>query len=249
MRTTEERTDRPTLAEGELLVAQLEVYARDLRESFTREIARARELEASYLATVRALAVAIEAKDGYTGGHIRRVHDLTILLAGRVVPADVNDPQLSYGSLLPDIGKLTVPDAVLTKPGPLDDEEWAIMRRHPEEGVRILEAVAFLDRALDVVLHHHERWDGTGYPGGLAGDAIPIWARIFAIADTVDAMCSDRPYREGLPLEFAFAEIAEQAGSQFDPDCARALLDVDRRAIQAVLDHERNDTGAGEEAS
>jgi ribonuclease P protein subunit RPR2 len=184
---------------------------------------------------VRALAAAVEAKDGYTGEHIQRVHEIGLLLARAVAPDQAGDPQLAYGFLLHDIGKLSVPDAVLKKPGPLDDREWALMRRHPEAGARILDAVPFLDRALDVVLRHHERWDGRGYPGGLGSDEIPLWARIFAVADTVDAITSDRPYRLGRPLDDAIDEILARAGSQFDPDCAEALGDLDRGAVRDLV--------------
>ena len=176
--------DGPTVAviardisERRLEQAQLEAYAKDVRESFGRELRRARELERSYFNTVRALAAAVEAKDGYTGEHIQRVHAIGLLLARTVAPDQADDPQLAYGFLLHDIGKLSVPDAVLKKPGPLTDGEWTLMRRHPEAGARILDAIPFLDRAVDVVLHHHERWDGRGYPAGLETDGIPLWAQ------------------------------------------------------------------------
>ena len=223
------------ISERRLEQAQLEAYARDVRESFGRELLRTRELERSYFHTVRALAAAVEAKDGYTGEHIQRVHAIGLLLARTVAPDQADDPQLAYGFLLHDIGKLSVPDAVLKKPGPLTDLEWTLMRRHPEAGARILDAVPFLGRAVDVVMHHHERWDGDGYPAGLGGDEIPLWARIFAVADTVDAITSDRPYRSGRPLEDAIDEILARAGTQFDPDCAEALGDLDRAAVGALV--------------
>jgi PAS domain S-box-containing protein len=223
------------ISERRLEQAQLEAYAKDVRESFGRELRRARELERSYFHTVRALAAAVEAKDGYTGAHIQRVHAIGLLLARAVAPDQAADPQLAYGFLLHDIGKLSVPDAVLKKPGPLTDTEWTLMRRHPEAGARILDAVPFLDRAVDVVLHHHERWDGRGYPAGLQEDGIPLWARIFSVADTVDAITSNRPYRRGRPLHQAIDEIVSRAGSQFDPDCAHALADIDHGAMQEVV--------------
>jgi len=216
--------------------AQLAAYATDVRESFGRELRRARELERSYFATVRALAAAVEAKDGYTGAHIQRVHSLGLLLAGAVAPDDAGDPQLGYGFLLHDIGKLGVPDAVLTKPGPLSDAEWGLMRDHPRTGARMLEPVPFLDRAVDVVRHHHERWDGDGYPARLEGEEIPLWARIFAVADTVDAIVSDRPYRRGRPLEDALEEVAARSGTQFDPTCAEAMTALDPGAVHALVD-------------
>src|SRR4051812_22963660 len=223
------------ISERRLEQAQLEAYARDVRESFGRELRRARELERSYFHTVRALAAAVEAKDGYTGAHIQRVHAIGLLLAREVAPEEAANPQLAYGFLLHDIGKLSVPDAVLKKPGPLTDTEWTLMRRHPEAGARILDAIPFLDRAVDVVLHHHERWDGRGYPAGLEEEGIPLWARIFSVADTVDAITSNRPYRRGRPLEQAVDEILSRAGSQFDPDCAQALVDIDHAAMQELV--------------
>jgi PAS domain S-box-containing protein len=223
------------ISERRLEQAQLEAYAKDVRQSFGRELRRARELERSYFHTVRALAAAVEAKDGYTGAHIQRVHAIGLLLAREVAPDQAADPQLAYGFLLHDIGKLSVPDAVLKKPGPLTDSEWTLMRRHPEAGAKILDAIPFLDRAVDVVLHHHERWDGRGYPAGLEQEGIPLWARIFSVADTVDAITSNRPYRRGRPLEQAIDEIVSRAGSQFDPDCARALADLDHGAVREVV--------------
>jgi HD-GYP domain-containing protein (c-di-GMP phosphodiesterase class II) len=163
------------------------------------------------------------------------VHAIGLLLARAIAPAEADDPQLAYGFLLHDIGKLSVPDAVLKKPGPLTDSEWTLMRRHPEAGARILDAIPFLDRAVDVVLHHHERWDGRGYPAGLEADGIPLWARIFSVADTVDAITSNRPYRRGRPLEQAVREIVARAGTQFDPDCAHALADLDHGAVREVV--------------
>jgi cyclic di-GMP phosphodiesterase len=223
------------ISERRLEQAQLEAYAKDVRQSFGRELRRARELERSYFHTVRALAAAVEAKDGYTGAHIQRVHAIGLLLAREVAPEQAADPQLAYGFLLHDIGKLSVPDAVLKKPGPLTDNEWTLMRRHPEAGARILDSIPFLDRAVDVVLHHHERWDGRGYPAGLHEDGIPLWARIFSVADTVDAITSDRPYRRGRPLDQAIDEVLSRAGSQFDPDCAHALADIDHAAVQELV--------------
>jgi PAS domain S-box-containing protein len=223
------------ISERRLEQAQLEAYAKDVRESFGRELRRARELERSYFHTVRALAAAVEAKDGYTGAHIQRVHAIGLLLAREVAPEEAANPQLAYGFLLHDVGKLSVPDAVLQKPGPLTDTEWTLMRRHPEAGARILDAIPFLDRAVDVVLHHHERWDGRGYPAGLEEEGIPLWARIFSVADTVDAITSNRPYRRGRPLEQAIEEIVSRAGTQFDPDCAHALADLDPGAMEEVV--------------
>jgi PAS domain S-box-containing protein len=223
------------ISQRRLEQAQLAAYAKDVRESFRRELRRARDLERSYFSTVRALAAAVEAKDGYTGAHIQRVHAIGLVLARAVAPDQADDPQLAYGFLLHDIGKLMVPDAVLTKPGPLTDSEWSLIRRHPEAGARILSAIPFLDRAIDIVLHHHERWDGRGYPAGLEGDGIPLWARIFSVADTIDAITSDRPYRRGRPFHEAVEEILARAGTQFDPACAHAVAALDAGAVEDLV--------------
>ena len=132
--------------------------------------------------------------------------------------------QLEFGAVLHDIGKIGIPDAILANSGPLDPDEWTVMRTHPEVGRRVLEGISFLAEALDAVGCHHERWDGGGYPGGLAGEAIPLFGRIVAIADAYDAMVSDRSYRRGLPVEVALAEIERGRGTQFDPDLARLFL-------------------------
>jgi HD-GYP domain-containing protein (c-di-GMP phosphodiesterase class II) len=226
-----------TATERDLERAQLRAYAEDVRNSYTRELRRAQELQESYLATVKALAAAVEAKDDCTGGHIQRVHALGLLLARAVVPNEADDAQLSCGFLLHDIGKLAVPDAVLNKPAALDEDEWQLMRQHPEKGAKILSAVPFLDRALDVVRHHHERWDGAGYPGRLRGEEIPLWARIFAIVDTVDAITSDRPYRPARSLDVAIAELRKGSGAQFDPACVEAFERLEGQAVEDLLQH------------
>jgi HD-GYP domain-containing protein (c-di-GMP phosphodiesterase class II) len=225
----------PSPSPEEVARAQLNRYAIDLKKSYERELQRTEELKERTVATVHALANAVAERDDDTGNHIQRVHDLGLLLARTVVPAEADDPEMGHGFILHDIGKVAVPDAVLLKRGPLSDAEWEIMKTHAEAGARMLEPLPFLSRAREVVLHHHERWDGRGYPHGLAGEEIPMWARIFAVADTVDAMTSERPYRAGLPLEAAFAEVADQAGAQFDPRCVEALLALDRRTVASLL--------------
>jgi HD-GYP domain-containing protein (c-di-GMP phosphodiesterase class II) len=151
------------------------------------------------------------------------VRKLGLLLAAEIVPREARDPQMAYGFLLHDIGKLAVPDAILRAPGRLSDEQWTLMRRHPEEGVRMLSSVPFLDKALDVVRCHHERWDGGGYPKGLSGEAIPLWARIFAVVDALDAITAERPYRAARSYEAALEEIRLHSGTQFDPMVVDAL--------------------------
>jgi ribonuclease P protein subunit RPR2 len=169
------------------------------------------------MATVRALSNAVEARDAYTGKHAERVaaYGLEIARAARLTLAD--DPQTEFGFLLHDIGKVAIPDAILFKPEPLSTHERALMERHPVIGWEILAEIDFLGEAKVVVRHHHERWDGQGYPDGLAGDDIPLAARVFAVADTLDALTTTRPYREGMELAPAREVIAGQAGTQFDP--------------------------------
>ena len=186
--------------------------------------------------TVRALAAAVGARDGCTGRHIERVSELGLLLARELDLPDAGSEQMAYGFLLHDVGKLAVPDAILQKAGPLDPGELAVMREHPASGAHMLEDLPFLDRALDVVRHHHERWDGSGYPARLAGEQIPLWARVFAVADAVDAMTSDRPYRAGCSLGEARAELRACAGSQFDPACVEAFLRLDRDRVATLLE-------------
>src|SRR4051812_41346897 len=201
---------------------QLERYAADLREVFKRERARAQELRASYIDTVRALSNAVEARDAYTGKHAERVAAFGVELARRANLDVAGNPQLEFGFLLHDVGKVAVPDAILFKADRLDDEEYALIARHPVVGAEILRDVSFLGEAKLVVRHHHERWDGMGYPDGLQGDDIPLAARVFALADTLDALTTDRPYRPATGWEEARAVIVGAAGSQFDPAVVQA---------------------------
>jgi HD-GYP domain-containing protein (c-di-GMP phosphodiesterase class II) len=196
---------------------QLERYAADLRETFKQERARAQELRRSYMATVRALSNAVEARDAYTGKHAERVaaYGMEIARAGGLAIA--GDPQTEFGFLLHDIGKVAIPDAILFKPEPLDKHERALMEGHPVIGFEILRDIHFLGTAKVVVRHHHERWDGGGYPDGLAGEDIPLAARVFAVADTLDALTTNRPYRDATDLTTARAVVAAASGTQFDP--------------------------------
>jgi ribonuclease P protein subunit RPR2 len=204
--------------------------------SLTVERQRAKALATSYGVTVEALATAIEAKDLTTGGHIERVRRLGLLLAGEIVPREARDPQMAYGFLLHDIGKLAVPDAILRAPGRLTQEQWTLMRRHPDEGVKMLSHVPFLDKALDVVRYHHERWDGGGYPVGLRGEEIPLWARIFSVVDALDAMTAERPYRAARSYESALAEVRRHSGTQFDPAVVEALEGLDPAEVEPLLE-------------
>jgi ribonuclease P protein subunit RPR2 len=215
------------------LQAQLVVFAREIASLYQAERARTRELEEAmggiremYVSTMTSLAHVVEAKDPTTRGHLDRTHRYGLILAERIDPELAARPEVGYGFFLHDVGKVGVPEGVLRKPGPLDDAEWALMREHPAIGAQIVAPIRFLAGAVEIVRSHHERWDGAGYPRGLRGDEIPLAARVFAIADSFDAMTSDRPYRAAMPLERALREIREGAGSQFDPMVARAFLQL-----------------------
>jgi len=203
---------------------QMLVFAREINHLYQAERARAAELEralerlrGSYLDMIKTLAFVVEAKDPSTRAHLQRTHDYAVALAEAVDPELAADEQLRYGFLLHDVGKVGIPEAVLNKPGPLDPDEWEVMRAHPLLGVQMVAGIKSLGSAVEVIRCHHERWDGKGYPNGLVGEAIPAGARVFSVADAFDAMTSDRAYRKALPFDRACQEIADGAGSQFDP--------------------------------
>lgn len=190
-------------------------YMKVIQEKHSRDVA-----------IINALASAIEAKDSYSGGHTQRV----ARLATRVAKAHdsvfgVNE-QLTFGFTLHDVGKIGVPEDILLKPASLTEPEWDVMRTHPLIGMHIIRPVGFGELAEGVVLHHHERWDGGGYPDGLKGEDIPLGARLFAVADAFDAMTSDRPYRRAIPRQEAISEIIEESGKQFDPAAVKTFLTV-----------------------
>jgi len=195
----------------------------------TAELSRTlRDLEASYSQTLWTLVAALDAREHETSDHSQRVVRYTLAVAQRLGLPEKELPDIGRGALLHDIGKIGVPDAILLKPAPLTPDEWLEMRRHPQTGFNILRPIEFLRVPAEIVLSHQERFDGAGYPRSLAGEEIPIGARIFAIADTFDAMTSDRPYRAGGSREEARTEIARCAGTQFDPRCADAFLSLGR---------------------
>lgn len=202
------------------------VVARSVLEDYTRvlEDRRARDL-----AVITTLAGAVEARDQGTGDHAQMVTRLSTSLWRTITGGDPND-DLHYGFLLHDVGKISIPDAVLLKPGPLYAEEVSVMRTHVDIGVSIVEPLGFDASVTDVIRCHHERFDGGGYPRGLKGDQIPLAARMFAIADTFDAMTRDRPYRKALSSTSAVDEIIRCSGTQFDPDCVDAFVRMMREA-------------------
>jgi ribonuclease P protein subunit RPR2 len=213
---------RQTEQEAAARQRQLERYAADLREVFKQERSRAQELRRSYRATVRALSNAVEARDAYTGKHAERVTAYGMELARAVGLSIEESPQIEFGFLLHDIGKVAVPDAILFKTSKLTEKEYALIAQHPVVGAEILRDVDFIGEGKLVVRHHHERWDGAGYPDGLQGEEIPLAARVFAVADTLDALTTDRPYRPASDWIQARAEIRRFAGTQFDPTVVAA---------------------------
>lgn len=192
------------------------------RESLSAQFG---ELLTTYRETVKALASAVELRDEYTGGHIERVAEYSLAIAGELDPALTDDPAV-LGYMLHDIGKLALPDAVLFNAGPLSAEQFEVVKRHTIEGARLVEGVPFLQPALQIVRNHHERWEGGGYPDGLAGAEIPPIVRVFSISDALDAITTERPYQAARPLDFAVEEIGAKAGSQFDPDAVAAFRAV-----------------------
>jgi len=197
---------------------QLLMYARDLRQLFELERAQRRVVQDAYRQTVVALAGALASKDAGTSVHSHRVQQYALELSLTVEPTLLRDPSVEYGFLLHDVGKIGIPDRILLKPGPLDPDERRMMQLHTVLGEQMLGGVAFLQgEGLAIIRSHHERWDGGGYPDGLRGDEIPLPARVFAVADTLDAMTNDRPYRRALSWDAAVDEITRETGGQFDP--------------------------------
>jgi response regulator RpfG family c-di-GMP phosphodiesterase len=209
---------------------QLRLYAHDLGELLARERGSRVALEHAYRQTICSLAKALEWKDAATGGHSLRVRQYALELAAAVDPALLDDQSLEAGFFLHDIGKIAIPDSILRKRGPLSGPELRVMRRHTVIGSELLSGIPLLEgEGLGVVRSHHERWDGAGYPDGLGGDAIPAGARIFAVADAIDAMTSDRPYRKALPWYVAAEEVADQSARHFDPGVVEAFRLHDSR--------------------
>ncbi|GBC91564.1 Cyclic di-GMP phosphodiesterase response regulator RpfG [bacterium HR15] len=203
-----------------------------LESSRTRDLQE--EVQRSYRATLEALLAALDTRDTETEGHSERVAAYTMLIAHRLDLPGEELPHIERGALLHDIGKIGVPDHILYKPGPLTPDEWEIMKQHPVIGYRMCMKVEMLRPAAPIVLHHHERWDGKGYPHGLSGEEIPLGARIFAIADTLDAMTSDRPYRKALSFAQAREEIERCAGTQFDPELVKVFLSLPEDELRAI---------------
>lgn len=192
-----------------------------------------------FVSTVRSLSQALETKDEYTGGHAHRVALFSIILAKemKLSPKEVENVELS--ALLHDIGKIGVPEDILTKPAKVTDEEFKEIKKHPVHGFKILEPMEQLDKVLPGIKHHHERWDGKGYPDGLKGEKIPLAARIVCVADAFDAMTSTRPYRKALPDREGLKRLKENAGTQFDPAVVEALIKAYDKGLLITANHEK----------
>lgn len=175
---------------------------------------------------IETLASAIEAKDHYTGHHTHRVADLAAKIAAHIDPFIASNEQIRYGFILHDVGKIGIPEPILRKEAPLDEREWQVMKTHPIIGLQIISPLQLGDAVEEVVRYHHERWDGGGYPDGLAGEDIPVSARIFSVADAYDAMTTDRPYRRRMKKCSAVEEIKSGTGTQFDPSSVDGFLEV-----------------------
>jgi putative nucleotidyltransferase with HDIG domain len=214
------------LEHHELVVAKqrYENHLEELVDQRTAELDRALDsLENAYRSTLQALTAALEARDAETHGHSERVVTFSLRLGREYGLTAPQMKALEFGSLLHDIGKIGVPDAILRKPAKLTDEEWIRMREHPTHGQQILRGIKFLEGAARVVAQHHEKWDGSGYPLGLKVEEIDVCARIFSVADAFDAITSDRVYRRGRPYEAASQELDEWANRQFDPKVVEAF--------------------------
>ena len=187
------------------------------------------ELTLAYNDTIEGWSHALDLRDKETEGHSLRVTDKTLLLARSFGLREDELANIRWGALLHDMGKMGIPDGILLKPGPLTDEEWVVMKKHPSLAYEMLSPIRYLRQALDIPYCHHEKWDGTGYPRGLKGEQIPLAARIFAVADVWDALTSDRPYRKAWSEEKTIEHIQSGSGAHFDPQVVQTfLLDMDK---------------------
>jgi putative nucleotidyltransferase with HDIG domain len=223
------------------LVIENRSYQRGLEQQVEDRTARLTaalaQLEQSYDDTLEALGSALDLKDAETEGHCQRVTAFCISIAKTMPVPDAYLPILARAAFLHDIGKMAIPDGILRKPGPLNDDEKQIMRKHCEIGYNMLIRIPFLRDAAEIVLAHQEFYDGSGYPRGLKGDQIPLGARIFTIADSLDAMISDRPYRRALPMSHAREEIKRCSGSQFDPAVVDVFMSIPEQHWVELREH------------
>jgi response regulator RpfG family c-di-GMP phosphodiesterase len=226
------------------LQRELENYRRHLEEMIvqrTQQLQTAMaQLENSYSATLEALGSAIDLRDGPTAGHSRRVFWYSIKIAHALGGLEKEHRNLGMGAWLHDIGKLAIPDGILLKPGALTDQEREVMQRHVQIGYDLVKGIPFLADAAEIILAHHERCDGSGYPRGLKAEEVPLGARIFAVADSFDAMTSDRPYRSAMPFQLGRDEIQRAVGTLFDRSVVRAFLAISVSDWLAIRDEAAN---------
>ncbi len=189
------------------------------------------DLQKAYDATLEGWARALELRDAETQGHSMRVTHQTLHLAGEMGISGDDLDHVRRGALLHDIGKMGIPDAILLKAGPLTEEEWVVMKKHPEYAYRLLSPIEYLRPALDIPYCHHEKWDGTGYPRELKAQEIPLAARIFTVVDVFDALSTDRPYRPAFSTDWIVAYLKERAGAQFDPAVLDAFFTITGRGV------------------
>ncbi|MGH2969362.1 MAG: HD-GYP domain-containing protein [Solirubrobacteraceae bacterium] len=228
------------------LVYLLVIFSREREAGIQRSL----ELGRAYRGTALLLRDLLEEDDEYTGRHTEDVVGLTVAVAERMELDEDTRRSAELGALLHDIGKIAVPDEIINKPGPLDDDEWAIMKTHTVEGERMLSQIGGLLADVGLVVRaSHERWDGGGYPDGLAGEAIPVAARIVSACDAFNAMTTDRSYRKALPLEVALGELRKHAGTQFDPDVVTALVALVLEAEKAAEPAWQLQVAAGDPAA
>ena len=194
------------------------------------------KLEQAYLESIQTLRYTVEAKDTYTRGHSERVSEYSVLIGKYLGLPEADLDNLKIGGLFHDIGKIGVPDAILQKNGKLDDDEYSQIKQHPNIGVHILSHAKIFQNILPIVEHHHERYDGNGYPGRLAGNDIPYLARIAAVADSFDAMTSKRAYRDSLPIDFVISEFEKCRGSQFDPEIDDVFLNILKNHLDEIYE-------------
>jgi putative nucleotidyltransferase with HDIG domain len=210
-------------------------FARSIGDQAASALHRAElfdELERAYVQTVLGLANAVEAKDSYTSDHVQNVAQMAIDVGREMGLSQREQESLRLGAILHDIGKIGIPDAILKKPGPLDAAEWEIMRQHPVIGERILVPIQHLRDAAQIVRHHHEKYDGTGYPDGLVGEAIPLGARILTVVDSYSAIIDRRSYKSARSHEQAVAELIRCAGTQFDPYIVDLFLQQSAQRVE-----------------
>jgi len=208
-------------------MTEIQASSRDITERKQSQVALQQaheDLQEAYHKTIEGWVLALDLRDRETEGHTQRVTEMTLRLARELGCTDEEILHIRRGALLHDMGKMGIPDEILQKPGPLTEEEWMIMRRHPQYAYQMLSPISYLNQALIIPYYHHERWNGSGYPHGLKGEEIPLFARLFAVVDVWDALSSDRPYRKRIPPKEVFEYLEKESGQLFDPFIVEKFL-------------------------